>query len=175
MKKSASTATKGMSNESNEKSTATEIVKPKIFNLSGKTLSRHQTNILLRGLKFTPTYKRNNIGLKSNIQNFTRRMRLPEFFQNKEANDSENLFQKQSTFTPPRNRERDLDHQNDVLNNLDLEKMETKYRSNLFNMEQKELSKLTNDETAVLKPADKGGAGVILSTGHYHSMIMQHL
>ena len=42
-------------------------------------------------------------------------------------------------------------------------------------MEQKELSKLSNDETIVIKPADKGGAVVILSTGHSQSMIMQHL
>ena len=67
MKKSASTA-KGISNEDNEKNTRTEIVKPKIFNLSSKTLSRYQTNILLCGLKFTPTPKRNNIELKSNIK-----------------------------------------------------------------------------------------------------------
>ena len=93
-------------------------------------------------------------------------MRLAEFFQNKEANDSENLFQKQSTFTPPRNKDRDLDHQIDVLNNLNLGKMETKCKSNLSNMEQKELSKLNNDETIVIKPADKGGVVVIFSTGH---------
>ena len=42
-------------------------------------------------------------------------------------------------------------------------------------MEQKELSKLTNDHTIVIKYADKGRAAVILSTGHYQSMIMQHL
>ena len=42
-------------------------------------------------------------------------------------------------------------------------------------MEQKELSKLNNDETIVIKPADKAWAVVILSTGHYQSMIMQHL
>ena len=35
-------------------------------------------------------------------------------------------------------------------------------------MEQKELSKLSNDETIVIKPADKGGAAVILSTKHDH-------
>ena len=107
MKKSASTATKGMSNDDNEKSTGTEIVKPKMFNFSSKTLSRYQTTIFLRGLKFTPTPKRNNIELKSNIQNYTRRLRLAEFIQNKEGNDSQNLFQKQSTFTPPRNMDRD--------------------------------------------------------------------
>ena len=88
-------------------------------------------------------------------------MRLAEFFENKEANDSENLFQKQSTFTPPRNKDRDLDHQIDVLNNSNLEEMETKCKSNISNMEQKELSKLNNDETIVIKPADKRGVIVI--------------
>ena len=53
--------------------------------------------------------------------------------------------------------------------------METTSKRNLSNMEQKELSKLSNDETIVIKPADKGRAVVILSTGHYQSMIMQHL
>ena len=32
------------------------------------------------GLKFTPTRKRNNIELQSNIQNYTSRLRLAEFF-----------------------------------------------------------------------------------------------
>ena len=63
MKKSPSTTTKGMANEDKEKSTGTEIVKPKIFNLSSKTLFRYQTNVLLCDLKFTPTPKRNNINL----------------------------------------------------------------------------------------------------------------
>ena len=122
MKKSASKTTKGMSNKDNEKNTGAEIVKPKIFNLSSKTLSRYQTNILLRGLKLTPTPKRNNIELKSNIENYTRRLKLAEFFQSKKRNHSEeNLFQEPSTFTPPRNRNRDLDHQIDVLSNLYLE------------------------------------------------------
>ena len=42
-------------------------------------------------------------------------------------------------------------------------------------MKQKELSKLTNDENIVIKPADKGRAAMIFSTGHYQKMIMQHL
>ena len=32
-----------------------------------------------------------------------------------------------------------------------------------------------NDEIIVIKPPDKGRAVVILSIGHYQSMIMQHL
>ena len=34
--------------------------------------------------------------------------------------------------------------------------METKSNSNLSNMEQKELLKLSNDETIAIKPGDKG-------------------
>ena len=100
---------------------------------------------------------------------------LLSFFQNKEANDSEKSpFQKRSIFTPPRNRDKDLHHQNNVLNNLNLEKMKTKFKSNLSYMEQKELSKLSNDETIVIKPPKKVGAVVILSTGYYQGNIMQH-
>ena len=34
--------------------------------------------------------------------------------------------------------------------------MEKKFKGNLSNMEQKELSKLINGETILIKPADKG-------------------
>ena len=91
-----------MSHQDEEENAKTQIVKPKLFNLSSKTFSSYQTNILLRGSKYTPTPNRNNIELTPNIQSYTRRLRLAEFFQNKESNDSEeNLFQRQSTFTPP--------------------------------------------------------------------------
>ena len=165
-----------MSNEDKEKNTGTEVAKAKIFNLLSKTLFRYQTSFLLRGLKFTRTRKGNNIELKSNIQNYRRRLQLAGFFQNKEVNDcEENLFQKSSTFTPRRNKDRDLDHQINVLNSLNVEKTETKSRSNLSYMKQKELSRLSNYETIVIKPGDKGEVVVILSTDHYQSMIMQHL
>ena len=95
MKKRTSTRTKEMSKQDEEKNPRTQIVKPKIFSLSSKTLARYPTNVLLRGLKFTPTPKPNNIELKSNTQTYTRRLRLAEFLQNKEVNSSEeNLFQK---------------------------------------------------------------------------------
>ena len=55
-----------------------------------------------------------------------------------------NIFQKQFNLTPW-NKDKDLDNQIDALNNLNPEKMETKSKSNLFNMEQTELSKLNND------------------------------
>ena len=53
--------------------------------------------------------------------------------------------------------------------------MEAKSNSNLSIMEQKELSKLTNDESIVIKPLGTGGAVVVLLKAQYQSMIMQHL
>ena len=61
MKKSASRTTKEMSTQDEEKNARTQIVKPRRFNLSSKTLFRYQTNILLCGWKFIPTPNRNNI------------------------------------------------------------------------------------------------------------------
>ena len=39
-------------------------------------------------------------------------------------------------------------------------------------MEQEEFSKLSNEGTIGIKSAVKGGAAVILSTGHYQSAII---
>ena len=133
--------------EEKEVKSQQEIVQPKIFNLSKKTLPRYQVNILLRGLKFTPTPKRNIIQLKSDIHNYTRKLRLTECFHNAPENNLQNLFKTKSHFTPSRNRDRDLDHQIDILNNLDLEGMEISSKNNLSKTEQSELSKLINDKT----------------------------
>ena len=74
MKKSANATTKEMSNKDEEKNARKQIFIQKCFNLSSKTLSKYQTNVLLRGLKSTPTSKRSNTEIKSNIQNYMRRL-----------------------------------------------------------------------------------------------------
>ena len=45
-------------------------------------LSKYQINILLRGVQFTSTPKRNIIQLKSDIHNYTQELHLTEFFHN---------------------------------------------------------------------------------------------
>ena len=55
---------------------------------------------------------------------------------------------------------------------LNIEKTETKSKSNLFNTERKELSKLRIDDTIEAKPAGKGEVAVNLSTEYYQSTIM---
>ena len=101
---------------------------------------------------------------------------MAEFFHNAlENNNLQNLFKTKSHFTPSRNRDRDLDHQTDILNDLNLERMDISSKNNLFKTEQSELSKLINDKTIIIKPVDNGDTVLVLSTEHYKTMIMQHL
>ena len=93
---------------------------------------------------------------------------MVEFFHNApENNNLQNLFKTNSHFTSSRNRGRDLDHQIDVLNNLDLEGMDISSKNNLFKTEEAELLKFINDKTIIIKPTDKGGVVVVHSTEHY--------
>ena len=80
-----------------------------------------------------------------------------------------------SNFAPSRNSVRDLDHQIDILNNADLEGMDICSKNNLSKMEQSELLKTISDWTIIMKPIDKEGEVVVLSTEYYKTMIMQHL
>ena len=75
---------------------------------------------------------------------------------------------------PPLYRDRYLDHEIDVRNNLNFEKTEIKSKSNHSYMKRKKLSKLSNSETIVIKSGDKGKDVVILSRRHYQTIIMQH-
>lgn len=61
------------------------------------------------------------------------------------------------------------------MNNLNRKKLETKSISNPYIKEQKEFSKLRDDEAMVTKPTDRGAAVVFIATIHYQSKIMQHL
>ena len=100
---------------------------------------------------------------------------MTEFFHNAhENNNLQNLFKTKSNFTPPRNRDKDLDHQTDILNNLDFEGMDICSKSRLSKVEQSEPSKLIKDMTIIIKPEDMAGAVVVLSTEHYKAMITQH-
>ena len=53
---------------------------PKVLNLFRYSLSKNQESILIKGLKYTPTPKRNIIELKRDVVEFTRKLRLIEMF-----------------------------------------------------------------------------------------------
>ena len=83
------------------------------------------------------------------------------FHNTPENNNLQNLFKTKCNFTASRNRDRYLDNQIDILNNLDLEGMDRCSKKSLSKMEPSELSKLFNKRTIIIKTTDKGGAATI--------------
>ena len=67
-------------NNKNHHTEENKYSQPKLFNLSNTTLSKCQTSILLRGLKFTPTPQSNSIQLTCDLKTFAHKLRLTEYF-----------------------------------------------------------------------------------------------
>ena len=147
----------------------------------------------MRGLKFTPTPQKNTLDLKTDIENFTRKLRLLKLFQDndeKNGNINKNAQQKSNTekqknieslakpksdFTPHKTNDKFFEQQIEFLNDFPLDNFETKQKSNLSKSEWLALKTLINDKSIIIKKADKGGAVVILCKNHYESMIYAHL
>ena len=131
-----------------------------------------EIKLLEKGLKFTPTPRNSNIPeLTKDISEFTRKIRLIEFFDGCEDKD-DSLVRNKSNFVPPQGREELLD--NFVLNtiNIPLEPIEkSNVKRNISISEQKTITALASDETIIIKQADKGGAIVIMDKEFYRRQV----
>ena len=67
-------------NNKNHHTEENKYSQPTLFNLSNTTLSKCQTSILLRVLKFTPTPQSNSIQLTCDLKTFAHKLRLTEYF-----------------------------------------------------------------------------------------------
>ena len=81
------------------------IIHPKVLNLSSVSLTPSQIQILSKGLKFTPTPQRNLPEMEKDIKDFTRKLRLVEFFSENPELDTpdSSLVKNKATFCPPQN------------------------------------------------------------------------
>ena len=143
--------------EVEEKETMT---KPKIFNLSNKVLSQQHVKVLRKGLKFTSTPLPNKIELKNDVQQFSRKSRLLEFFS--KENDSEegessddSIIKNKSSFNPPRNRDKILDQNIDSLNSLNFPNLQKASKSNLSKLEWAAINNLKNGKNIESKERTK--------------------
>ena len=68
------------------------IIHLKVTNLSSTCLTDTQVRVLSKGLKFTPTPRRNTIEMEKDIHNFTCKLRLTEYF----ANENDITFDEQT-------------------------------------------------------------------------------
>ena len=143
--------------EVEEKETMT---KPKIFNLSNKVLSQQHVKVLRKGLKFTSTPLPNKIELKNDVQQFSRKSRLLEFFS--KENDSEegessddSIIKNKSSFNPPGNRDKILDQNIDSLNSLNFPSLQKAPKSNLSKLECAAINNLKNGKNIECKERTK--------------------
>ena len=158
-----------------------------IVNLSEKTLTEPEIEVLSKGLKFCPSQKRVDPSeTRKELDNFHNSLRRKEFFQkispqNKKLSDNTprvktsaygnhvNQFKirKRSQWKAPSgsaNLETFIS-----TNEMDLGKC-TSFRAksmNITNKEQLAFKKLSRDKEITIKPADKGGAIVIQNTVDY--------
>ncbi|CAG2199913.1 unnamed protein product [Mytilus edulis] len=124
------------------------------------------------GFKFTPTPTPNTTTLKSDIQQFSRRLRLREYFGNGKFDDG-SLVRNKSTFTPKTGRDEYLDSFIDTISKLPINYHNTK--QNLSRREKKSLEELKNNPSIILKEADKGGGIVIMDKTFYREKVLEQL
>ena len=80
------------------------------------------------------------------------------------------LVKNKSNFYPPRHRNKFLDTTIDFINQQNLNNL-SKNKNNLSKDDWQALKELKNDESIVIKEADKGGAVVLMDSAHYEQMI----
>ena len=98
-----------------------ENLVPKIINLSSTDLSDTQKSVLGKGFKYTPTPKYSEQTMRSDIQQFGRKLRLQEHFHDV-CTDDDSLVRNKSTYTPDKGKDGHLDLYVEFLNNAPIGK-----------------------------------------------------
>ncbi|CAJ0919645.1 unnamed protein product [Ranitomeya imitator] len=166
---------------------------PLVINISSKNLDTHQIFLFQKGLSFCPMYKFNSFKLSMDLQRFYRSLRLQVHFADQppvldsSRQGISNLIELRglglrtsSSFMPPRYSppvetfvslvERDIN-----LFNRDVNRGKFHYQTNLTQCERLSLDQLSSDKTLIIKPADEGGATVIMDKTDYLEEVFRQL
>ena len=124
----------------------------------------------MKGLSFTPAPSSNEVQLRQESSEFTRKLRLKEYFVDKNNEFIPNdVVRPKSDFTPKSGRVPELD---DISSEIETMKIkEKRFRDNLPNSERKALIELRKNDDIVIK----GGTVVIMTKTYYYEMVMEHL
>ena len=134
-------------------------------------------NVLRRGLRFTPTPLPNKIELKGDVQPFSRKIGLLEFFYKEnesevEKSSDDSVIKNKSVFNLTRNKDKILDQNIESLNNLNFPNLQKAPKSNLSKLEWAAINDLKNGKSREIKEA---GYAVIFSKSHYKSMVLSQI
>ena len=99
--------------------------------------------------------------MEKDIHHFTRKLILTEYFANENDitfnEETQTLVKNEGAFQPPRNRNKTLDIVVDHLNNQNFNNAATKNKSNISKNEWEAIKSLKENDSVVIKEADKGG------------------
>ena len=159
-----------------------EILKRRIVNLSDIQLTQSETDLLQKGLNFCPTPRLPTIdNINKDIDTFARRLSLREYHTPENIDEITDNPSYQPTILEKLNHWEQKPYcrpSREPYLNTYIEKLRqeitdrTVYnrrfqRSNLSKRERLALDRLSNNRDIIIKPADKGGATVILNTIDY--------
>ena len=108
--------------------------------------------------------------VKADKRKFCRKLRLIEYFSDRQETESIDIVKPESTFTPPKNRVPVLDTYTDFLTKYPLEELaekQSRVKDNLTKAEWNGIKELKNNSNIVIKESDKGGACVIMDAEVY--------
>ena len=97
-------------------------------------------NVLHGGFKFTPTCLPDKIELTKNVQQLSRRLRFLElsYTENQseeEKSSDDSIIKSKSAFKPPRNRDKILDQNTDLLNSLNITDLQKAPKCNFLKLD----------------------------------------
>ncbi|XP_044139139.1 uncharacterized protein LOC122929581 [Bufo gargarizans] len=164
-----------------------------VINISSTPLSPSELTLLQRGLYFCPSYGLNSFELELDLLRFFRNIRLRAHFEdeNREVHptpekegsliSSRDLgLRTKSTYMPPRNQPAVETFIKLVQRDTDtfikgVREGQYKYTNNLTNTERVSLDALKRAKKVILKPADKGGALVVMDKTQYVAEVHRQL
>ncbi|CAJ0950515.1 unnamed protein product, partial [Ranitomeya imitator] len=158
-----------------------------VINISQKVLSDMEISVLSKGLSFSPCSHMDWFQLQLDLGQFFRRLKLKEWFSDKEATSKERVSEldlktvgliKESNFAPATSSSVIEAFERAVL--MDIEGLRDNAHKefrhpNILKEEFVALQGLVHDNDIVIKPADKGGAVVVLDKSMYIGEIMRQL
>ena len=144
-----------------------KFVSPNVVNLPSGNLTSNEISLLSKGLKLVPTPRGiSKAFIKEELETFSRKLRLMWHFRNDEREFSYDPFKRKSRFDPKKK---------DAAIELHLRRLEEEISSldykvgysNLTKGERDAIYLLKNDNSVIIKEADKGSAVVVWDREDY--------
>ncbi|CAC5397420.1 unnamed protein product [Mytilus coruscus] len=116
-----------------------------------------------------------NVDLITDTDEFCRKLRLREFFGNTNHEDGFLVRNKNGTNPQPNRDKQFEEYINCLKQTANTNSVDTHVKSNLPKAQQKAIKNLQNDESNIIKEADKGGGIVIMDKDHYKEMVLNQI